>query len=1165
MLYLCKNFLQIKDMKLKVKYLVVLGLIMAIAVHSLKAEPVDTTTAKMAAYNFFRSMSTETPRSLAEPVIVYKAHGQRHHGERQVDCDYFYVVNIGDEGFVIVAADSRVTPILAYSTTSTFDAGQLPPNVAYMLGEYQEQMDEVDRQQLEAPASVTAQWASLRHQSGNHNRNVIVGPLISSKWAQSPYYNALCPADPRNASGHAVAGCTAVAMGQIIRYWRYPEHGVGSHSYLANNSAQGSDYGDYGMLSADFENTYYDYDNMPDSLTANSTAAQINAVATLLYHCGVSLDMAYGATTSTAVFSLVRASLENYFDFYAPMLVYRSVYSQSSWRNMMKNELDHLRPIFYTGEGNSSIHAFVCDGYDSQGYFHINWGWGGYADGYFLLSNLNPDMENYNSSQSAIINVEIEPQTLMLSEEQLNFFAEEDFPADIQYFVVETMNIDTPIHVSVTGNFKISTDASHFVSYLTLPINGGTVYVKYNPVSQQAHYELGNVTLTTGAAWDTVRLVGVTYYPECHTPLNFTAVQGDIDTDTNQVLLTWQPPVPDVVDASWDSIPQSSFGDVADYTIIQMHRMAISDLYPFHHHRLTHLSFIADSAATDYRLMVYTGGKISDNGRVINPGTLILEQQVDMTSLTRGAWNKVALTSPIVIDASQELWYGLYISAPANSSAVIYGGLDFVPFKGNIYGYYYGGEVFWYPYNRNFVMKARIDNPFVQYEVYRDGTPLAVPATGYVYADYPPEYAHYLYEVHATWNDECSAAASQMVNFRQPCHVQNVADTVTTCDSYVWRDGVTYTESGTYLYDYYDEEECEHVDTLYLTVKKSTTYTDLIVACDSIQWIDGVTYTESVWGPEVVLTNSVGCDSIVTLRLVIMHSAVEVDSVTVCDSLVWFDGNTYTESTYGPTIHFTDVVGCENATLILNLTVLSSSSSVDTVYACDSYTWVNGVTYTESTDAPTIVYTNAVGCDSVVTLHLTVYHSSMNIDEQVVCDSLTWIDGVTYTESTNLPVMAYTSSEGCDSVVRLHLTVNYSTYSVDEVQTEAPYTWIDGITYYSSVEGPIFVWENAAGCDSVVTLHLEIINSVESIDKQYQIVVYPNPSRGTVSIKLPSDLTESSVEARLYDLYGKLLHRQLLQSDNPTLNLSNYAQGLYLLQLYQQNQLIGTAKISKLN
>ena len=314
-----------------------------------------------------------------------------------------------------------------------------------------------------------------------------------------------------------------------------------------------------------------------------------------------------------------------------------------------------------------------------------------------------------------------------------------------------------------------------------------------------------------------------------------------------------------------------------------------------------------------------------------------------------------------------------------------------------------------------------------------------------------------------------------------------------------------------------------------------------------------------------MFTNAVGCDSVVTLHLIIMHSAVEVDSVTACDSFVWVDGNTYMESVYGPSVYFTDVVGCQNATLILNLTILSSSSSEDTVYACDSYTWKDGMTYTESTETPTITYTNAAGCDSVVTLHLTVYHSAMSIDERVACDAYTWINGVTYTESTDVPTMAYTGSQGCDSIVNLHLTINHSSSSVDEVHAYAPYTWINGVTYYQSIEGPAVVLANAVGCDSVVTLHLEIEVSVETYGSSEKIVVYPNPSRDIIRIQLPADMSETPVEARLYDFYGKLLHRQHLQTDNPTMDLSHYAQGLYLLQLYNQNRLIGTAKISKLN
>lgn len=946
-------------MKLKVKCLVMMGIMMAMASFSLKSEPVDTTMAKMAAYNFFRSISAENYRSQAEPVIVYRAHGMRQVGEHQEDRDYYYIVNLGNEGFVIVAADSRVTPILAYSTSSIFEGQQLPPNMAFLLGEYQEQMDEIDRQQIGTTFPVSAEWEKLRHPQRNHTRDIVVSPLITSKWSQFPYYNALCPVEPRSASGHASAGCTAVAMGQILRYWRYPEHGTGNHSYVANFSYMGEGYGDYGTLSADFGNTNYDYDNMPDSLTANSTSAEVNAVATLLYHCGVSINTAYGVTNSSADFAGVDEALMEYFNYETPMHVYRSVYSQSSWLNMMKTELNHLRPIFYTGAGSLSIHAFVCDGYDDQDYFHINWGWGGNADGYFLLSNLNPQLYTFNTAQTAIIGVEVEPQVMTLSEEELTFFMEEQTPSEVRHFEVQTLNVDSAIHVTATGNFVVSSNTMYFANSMVLPSTGGTVYVQYLPTQQDAHSEVGKVTLVGGACRDTVRLVGVTYYPQCTSPLNFIAVQGDIDTDTNQVLLTWQAPVPDVSDLTWDTVPQAAIGDDEDYTIVPMHRFSIADLLPYHKHRLTHIAFIADSLVSEYRLLVYTGGRITEHGRVLDPGTLVHEQQVDLSSLTWGVWNTIALDSAIVIDGSRELWYGLSISAPANTETVLTGSTESVPFTGDIYGYLMDSVVSWYPYSRNFIMKAVVDNPLVQYEVYRDGDSLAVSVQGTVYADYPPVYAYYLYEVRAVWNDQCAEGAFQMVDFKAPCH---------------------------------------------------TAYTDdFVSACDSLRWIDGVLYTESISGPE----------------------------------------------------------------------------------------------------------------------------------------------------------MLYTTAQGCDSIVTLKLTMSYTSYVVDSVESTEPYTWIDGITYSESTDEPVVILTSEAGCDSVVNLHLVITVGVANHATE-EVLVYPNPTKDEVRVRLPQELYGAFLEMRVYDVYGRVLLWQHVQGDDPVLDLSSYSQGLYVIQLYHQQQLVGTAKISKL-
>ncbi|MBO7132680.1 MAG: fibronectin type III domain-containing protein [Bacteroidales bacterium] len=265
-----------------------------------------------------------------------------------------------------------------------------------------------------------------------------------------------------------------------------------------------------------------------------------------------------------------------------------------------------------------------------------------------------------------------------------------------------------------------------------------------------------------------------------------------------------------------------------------------------------------------------------------------------------------------------------------------------------------------------------------------------------------------------------------------------------------------------------------NIETFTTLVNCSESYgTDMKTACESYEWIDGVTYTESTNEPTFTLPNVAGCDSIVTLHLTINHGTVGIDEQTACESYTWIDGVTYTESTNEPTFTLTNADGCDSV-VTLHLTINRSNTGIDEHTACDSYTWIDGVTYTESTNEPTITLTNVAGCDSVVTLHLTINHSNIGIDEHTACDSYTWIDGVTYTESTNEPTFTLTNVAGCDSVVTLHLTINHSNTGIDEHSACDSYTWIDGVTYTESTSEPTFMLTNAAGCDSIVTLHLTI-------------------------------------------------------------------------------------------
>jgi len=210
-------------------------------------------------------------------------------------------------------------------------------------------------------------------------------PLLTTLWAQDCYYDALCPADPAGPCSHAVTGCVATAIAQILKYHNFPSQGVGQHTY---------DCPPYGQQSANFGNTTYDWSAMPDSVAANNTA-----VATLMYHAGVSVDMSYTATGSGASDVNVPVAFLNYFN-YSPEIdiINKASYPDvENFKSILRADLDAHLPICYGGFNSTGTagHEFVCDGYrTSDGTFHFNWGWSGFANGYYAIGNLNPVARN---------------------------------------------------------------------------------------------------------------------------------------------------------------------------------------------------------------------------------------------------------------------------------------------------------------------------------------------------------------------------------------------------------------------------------------------------------------------------------------------------------------------------------------------------------------------------------------------------------------------------------------------------------------------------------------------------------------------------------------------------------------------------------------------------
>ena len=340
----------------------------------------------------------------------------------------FYVFNRGDNaGFIIVSADDRTTEeVLGYSDGGAdFDWETANPNLRFWLDRYAEEISSIaaDEEVVSNPRKAVQVSA--------------IAPLLKNKdgveitWYQeAPYYN-LCPMDVRD-NTRSLTGCVATAASQIMYKWRYPEKGTGSHSYTWYD-CKDDDCNNYvtKTLSANFGNTTYDWDNMLPAYEGKSTtAAQKTAVATLMYHAGVACDMWYGgdATGGSGAWTDDMAyGLKKYFGYRINKFI--TMYSQSKYKQAkgkdvadvpaefsvtreqftayFNTDLEAGRPILMGGESNSSGgHEFVCDGRDANNKFHINWGWEGSSNGYFLLSALNPSGYNFSSNLDALLGLE---------------------------------------------------------------------------------------------------------------------------------------------------------------------------------------------------------------------------------------------------------------------------------------------------------------------------------------------------------------------------------------------------------------------------------------------------------------------------------------------------------------------------------------------------------------------------------------------------------------------------------------------------------------------------------------------------------------------------------------------------------------------------------------
>ena len=330
----------------------------------------------------------KTAQAFANTKMAFKSQDLR-----LVSSDGMFVYNVGEQGFVIISSNAVLPPVLGWSDQGAFpDMDDAPENYSSWIKHYVEMIDFATTNGIQPEAKIQRLWDDAAQGIFGTRNTATVDPLVSTHWNQDCYYNEYCPETNGGwwwggPCGHCYAGCVATAMGQVMKYWNYPETGFGSHSYV---------HPEYGEQSANFAATTYHWDQMPNEIWGNN-----DAVATLLYHCGVSVNMNYGASSSGAQSTEVETALRSYFGYCGAKYRQKSGYQEEAWIAMLKAELDLSHPMYYSGSNGDSGHAFVCDGYDNNDLMHFNFGWSGSGDAFYSTYDVN----GFNQGQAVVTNI----------------------------------------------------------------------------------------------------------------------------------------------------------------------------------------------------------------------------------------------------------------------------------------------------------------------------------------------------------------------------------------------------------------------------------------------------------------------------------------------------------------------------------------------------------------------------------------------------------------------------------------------------------------------------------------------------------------------------------------------------------------------------------------
>ena len=378
-----------------------ISVVVLLLAHGVSAKPVDATRARRVAENYMQAKGMKNPSALADVTA-------------QTPFTEFYVFASPEGGFVLVSGDDCAVPVLGYSLASRFETKDMPENVKGWLEGYENDIRLCRANALSGEPTVSGdEWTML--EAGVmpvEPLQTAVAPLLTTTWNQSPRYNDLCPYDSAT-DARSVTGCVATATAQVMKFWNHPATGYGSNTYTSERTKNGIHYL-FPNLTADFGATTYQWSNMPNALTSVSSQTEIDAVATLMYHVGVAIEMSYSPAASGAhnynfggtIRPSSQTALMKNFKYRADMTpLMRDDYSNAEMGTLLRAELDQQRPILFDGSNTSGGHSFVFDGYDASGKFHVNWGWGGSNDGFFELGSLNPGVGGIGGNSSGTYNM----------------------------------------------------------------------------------------------------------------------------------------------------------------------------------------------------------------------------------------------------------------------------------------------------------------------------------------------------------------------------------------------------------------------------------------------------------------------------------------------------------------------------------------------------------------------------------------------------------------------------------------------------------------------------------------------------------------------------------------------------------------------------------------